>query len=264
MKHAIWMLWSLVVLFTGCTTLGPMPATTGVSAAPAGRPGLEVQAGGIPAYYLSAAAGENTTSGEPVQQLSGLIEPGRWLGVPGLIAGLRSYGEGGDRTFEPMLGYRHRFAEQGAVAAIAYGTRANGRSNDARYEATRVGGELAIDGTLFTSRWVSLHLQAAGAATYLSATGSYCTNTEGYGTDCQGDATDHRVDSEIEGLYTSATGSIVLGVMDGRPAGIFHGARFAFLTSVGHMPRLREGQQIDGTGYVSVGLSLTLGFGAER
>lgn len=263
MKHAIWMLWSLVVLFTGCTTLGPMPATTGVSAAPAGRPSVEVQAGAIPAYYLSTAA-RDTNYSEMAQQVSGLIEPGRWIGVPGLIAGLRSFGEGGDRTFEPMLGYRHRFSEQGAVAAIAYGTRANGRSNDAWYQATRVGGELAIDGTLFTSRWASLHLQAAGAATYLSATGSYCTNTEGYGTDCQGDATDHRVAGEIEGLYTSATASIALGVADGRPVGAFHGARLAFLTSVGHMPRLREGQQIDGTGYVTFGLSLTLGFGAER
>ena len=43
----------IVVVVSGCTTLGPMPATTGVAAIPSGRPGVEAQIGVVPSYHLS-------------------------------------------------------------------------------------------------------------------------------------------------------------------------------------------------------------------
>jgi len=33
------------LLVSACTTLGPMPATTGIAAVPAGRPSVELQGG---------------------------------------------------------------------------------------------------------------------------------------------------------------------------------------------------------------------------
>ena len=38
------------IFSTACTTLGPMPATTGVAAVPSGRPGFELQGGFAPGY----------------------------------------------------------------------------------------------------------------------------------------------------------------------------------------------------------------------
>src|SRR5580693_9452717 len=87
-----------------CTTLGPMPATTAISAVPSDRPGLEVQAAVVPAFYLSDAA-QSSNAGQATSQLSFLLEPDRLLGMPGLIVGLREFGASGDSLVEPYIGY---------------------------------------------------------------------------------------------------------------------------------------------------------------
>src|SRR5262245_56063744 len=45
----------VTIALTGCTALGPMPATTAVAPLPAGRPSFEVQVGALPGYYLSSS-----------------------------------------------------------------------------------------------------------------------------------------------------------------------------------------------------------------
>ncbi len=85
-----------VALTTGCTTLGPMPATTAVSAVPAGRPDAEFQLAAVPGYYLSSSVRQAPT-GAGISHLSMLVEPDKLIGVPGLIIGGRA---------EAMAGYR--------------------------------------------------------------------------------------------------------------------------------------------------------------
>src|SRR3978361_1216400 len=63
---------------SACTTLGPMPSSTGVAMAPAARPEIEMHAGVIPGYYLSSAV-ENGPSGAPVRELGAVLEPGRLI-----------------------------------------------------------------------------------------------------------------------------------------------------------------------------------------
>src|SRR5262245_14405612 len=94
----------LVAVVGACTTLGPMPATTGVSAIPSGRPGSEAQFGIMPAYHLSSSVSK--ARGSAVPQVGLLIEPDRWVGFPGLVIGGRVFGDGPDSPAEPMIGYR--------------------------------------------------------------------------------------------------------------------------------------------------------------
>jgi len=66
-----------------CTQLGPMPATTGITAMPVGRTALQAQVGVVPGFYGSQSA-QNEAKGAPIKHASLLLEPGRALGVPGL------------------------------------------------------------------------------------------------------------------------------------------------------------------------------------
>lgn len=252
----------LTLLATACTTLGPMPTTTGVSAIPNGRPGVEIQAGAMPSTYLSDSASESTTNGEPTSQLSAVLEPARWLGVKGLILGVRSWGDDGDSPVEPMIGLRRRIDETFAVAGLVYGTRARGEENEASYAATRVGGELAADVRLIPfGGTVELHAQGSLAATYLDATGRYCVQPNGEATDC--DTNTRRVDAAVEGIYAAANGGFSLDVAR-REHGLIHNIRLAMLFSVGARPRIRDGiQEKSNDTFTSVGLSLTLGFGED-
>ena len=261
MQHRILALGS--VLLTACTTLGPMPATTGVSAIPANRPGGEVQAAVIPVFYLSEATQEAPHESSASPQLSTVFEPDRLFGTKGLILGARTWGEGGDSPFEPMIGWRHRFDDRFAAAVIAYGTIVHGESGGAFYDATRAGGELAVDTLLVPmGDYLGLHLQATLAATYIEATGRYCVNTVGVGTDC--DDYSREVNGAIEGIYTSATAGASLDIAR-RPHGVLHGVRLAFLGAVGAMPKLRDGIQAPSKEtYKSFGLLLTVGLGSDH
>src|SRR5262245_58083568 len=109
---------------SGCTALGPMPATTAVSPVPANRSSLEGQVGGIPGHYLSSGVLE-TPKGSPLSQVALLVEPDSIIGVPGLVVGGRYVGSSEKGGYiEPMVGYRtfvdadKRFA----VSAVGYGT----------------------------------------------------------------------------------------------------------------------------------------------
>ncbi len=257
------MMLPFAVLATACTTLGPMPATTGISAIPSDRPGVEAQAGIMPAYYLSSAA-DDESRGEEIgtQQLSAVVEPDRLLGTKGLIVGARAWGE--DGAFEPMLGMRKRLDQTFAIAGIVYGTRVAGENTGASYEATRVGGELAVDAELIPlASWLAIHGQATVSATYLSASGRYCVDQTGDAIDCELDNKDHVVDASVEGIYPAATASITLDIAR-RRTGVIHSARIALIGAVGGMPRVRNGEQERGDMYRSIGMSLTLGFGSDR
>ena len=253
---------SLTVLATACTTLGPMPATTGVSAIPNGRPGVELQAGIMPSTYLSDAAQPPDSNGEPTRQLSAILEPARWLGVKGLIVGARTWGDEGDSPVEPMIGMRRKLDDTFAIAGIVYGTRAHGEESGASYAANRVGGELAFDAKLIPfGGTVALHGQGSLSATYLDATGTYCVGSTGTAIDC--DDTSRRVDAAVEGVYAAATGGFSLDIAR-RPHGVIHNIRVAFLASIGARPRIRDGIQEESKDhYKSFGLSLTLGLGED-
>lgn len=249
----------LAVAATACTTLGPTPATTGVSAVPVGRPGVELQAGIMPAFYLSDAAHDGDGEGAATAQVHAIIEPDRLFGTKGLILGARAWGEDGDSPIEPMIGYRRKLDNAFSIAGVAYGGHASGASSGASYQTTRFGGELAIDAGI-ASRWVGAHLLASVSATYLDASGEYCVGSDGYAIDCED--TSRRVDGTVEGIYTAATAGVALDIAR-RPHGSVHAIRVFLLGAAGKMPRLRDGMQMpSNSGYFSIGLGLSLGFGS--
>ncbi|HEU4731681.1 MAG TPA: hypothetical protein VFT22_27485 [Kofleriaceae bacterium] len=241
-----------------------MPSTTGISAVPSERPGVEAQAGFVPGYFLSSATYDDRHRGDVIGQLAGLIEPDRWIGARGLIAGARTWGQDGDHAFEPFLGVRHRIDGDLALAAIGHGTVMRGAERGASYRATRAGGELALDArVLAPARWLALHGQAAVSATYLDARGTYCADPGGAGVDCDQDGTDRVIDGSIRGVFAAATATLAIDF--GRvPDSSFHGLRLALLGSAGTMPQVRDGMQTDSARYVSLGLTLTLGLGNAR
>jgi hypothetical protein len=263
MKRMIWLVVLTAICATGCTTLGPMPATTGISAVPSGRPGIEAQVGIVPGYFLSEATQEPSHRGEPIGQLLALVEPDR-LGTPGLIIGARDWARDGDGAFEPFLGYRHRLDDDLALALIGYGTVMRAAERGASYRAIRVGGELAVDARLLApTTWLALHGQAAAAATYLDAHGSYCAGTTGLGVDCSEDGSARVIDGTIRGVFAAATATLALD-FGRRPAGSFHSFRLALLGTAGVMPQVRDGRETDGVHYVALGLTLTLGLGSAQ
>jgi hypothetical protein len=266
MKRMIWLVILSGVWATGCTTLGPMPATTGISAVPSGRPGVEAQVGLVPGYFLSDATQTSTGSqkADPSAQLLALIEPDHWIGARGLIAGAHYWGKHGDLTIEPFVGYRHRLDDDLSLALIGHGTTMHGVSSGASYQATRAGGELALDARVIApARWLALHGQAAVSATYLDANGTYCADRDGFGVDCNEDGTDRVINGSIHGVFAAATASAALDF--GRlPTGVFHSLRIALLAAAGVRPQVRDGVETDGVHYVSLGLTLTLGLGSAE
>jgi hypothetical protein len=249
---------------TGCTTLGPMPTTTGLAAVPSGRTGVEAQAGLVPGYLLSEATTKPENRGEPTSQLLGVVEPSDWLGTGGLVLGARAWGREGDSTLEPFVGYRHRLEDRFAIALFGYGTQMLGTQRGASYRATRVGGELAVDARVVQLfDWLALHGQAAVSTTYIDAKGTYCADEAGLGVDCGEDGMDRLVDGTVHGAFSAATGSIALDF--GRmPRSTFHSLRIALLGAAGTMPQLRDGRQHDATRYLSLGFTLTLGIGSPE
>lgn len=238
-----------------------MPATTAVSAVPANRPGFEAQGGFVPAFFLSKSA-QDRAGGAMTSQLSGLVEPDRWLGIPGLIVGARVYGQGNDTPGEPYLGYRSRIDDAISIAGIAYGTTASSSDRLASYHASRLGGEAALDAQLWApSPWFAVHAQASVAATAIDATGTYCVDASGLAVDCATDGTPNTmVDGKLSGVFPSASTTLAVD-LGRRDHGSFHGARVAALAAAGEMPLARDGVMQGRDTYYSFGLTLTLGFG---
>jgi hypothetical protein len=239
-----------------------MPATTGVSALPAGRPGVEAQAGFVPAFFLSRAV-QDKAGGAIASQLSALVEPDRLLGIPGLILGARVFGQDGDSPGEPYAGYRRQLDDDIAVGGIVYGTSAHHEARLASYSATRAGAEAAIDAELWAPfSWLGVHAQGAVSATAVSAKGTYCVDDQGIAKDCDTTtpANNTMIDGNISGVFPAATATLAFDVHTGSS---FHGARVAAMAAAGQMPLVANGMQTGSGSYYSIGLLLTLGLGAR-
>lgn len=241
-------------LVTACTTMGPMPATTMVSAVPLERPGFEVQAGGVPGYYLSDST--HNPRGTVHGQLGGLVD----TGASGVIVGARQAGEEGDAILEPFVGIRRKLDDTFALAALVFGTHAEHASGRADYAATRAGGELAADATVFPGEYASLHAQAALDATALWARGHYCVDGVGEAIDCDNDGKDTVVEAHASGVYVAGSLGLSLDLLRAQHAAV-RLIRFGMTITAGAMPRIRDGRQEVGDPYVSGGASLTLAFG---
>lgn len=257
-----------VVLASGCTVLGPMPATSGLNPVPNPRPGIEIGVAAVPGYYLSDTVQEpDETYAGPGAQVTGMIEPGELIDLPGLSIGARWVGGGDGAGYaEPMLRYRRYLDAQQrfALAGVAFGTYAKESSMEQEYSALRLGGEAMADVRLTAkSQWLEVHLGVSAAATALDAEGRYCLDSDRrWATDCDISA-GPPVNTSVGGVYPSGTGALALH--SGRHLlGVFHGLRLALMASVGSQPEVEYAEQESARAYVSAGLSLTLGLGARQ
>jgi hypothetical protein len=258
MKHAVLL---IVSLLCACTTLGPNPATTGVSAIPAGRPSVDGQIGTVPAFYASQSA-QNEAKGAAVAQLGLLAEPDRWLKIPGLILGGRIYGQSGDTLGEPYVGYRSTVDERISVVAGVYGSAKRSTKKMASYHGTRVGAEAGVDASLASlTSWLSLHTQASLAATRILTSGTYCIDAMGIAKDCDEEmpANNTMISGKQTGIYPSGTATLSLAAA--RNDGWFRTAQLALHGSVGTMPLVKDGEKQGSGTYTGLGLTLTLGVG---
>ncbi len=222
--------------------------------------------GGIlPGHYLSAAVVESP-DGAGIPQLAVAIQPDSLTGIPGLVVGARVFGEDGDSPIEPVLGYRRAFGpdETGAIAAYVYGTRASAEDSGASYRATRAGGELMGDiRVLRANRWIEPHLFGSFNATFLDVEGTYCTTPDRrWGEDCAEppDPPKPMLTATVDGVYAAATVGVAAELLRHRDSW-FHGARVAFTSTGGMMPRVEQGAETDPEAFFAFGLSLTVGVG---
>ncbi len=256
-------------LLVGCTTLGPMPAATGIPAEPATRPDFDLSVAALPGYYLSSAV-RSDGEGTPIKQASVTFEPDRWISLPGLVGAARYVGEKAQGGYlEPMLGYRtFADAEQRlAFAGFAFGTHASGESKGASFSATRAGAELGVEYRLTpSSHWLELHVLASAMLTGLDASGDYCLDSAlRYGVDCSDDPANPSPRRSVDagGFYPSVNGGFALESADHLHS-FFHGIRFALLAGAGSMPTIVGGTQSDAKAYTSLGGALALGFGPSE
>ncbi len=250
------------LLASGCTTLGPMPAATGVSAVPAARPEGELGFSAAPASYLSSGAVADP-KGAAVPQVTALFDPDRLI-LPGLILAARGVASGGAGGFvEPMLGYRRALTDRFAGAVVVYGTHASGAQNGARFDADRYGAELDADVRVTgASRWAELHVAWGVALTGVSGNGRYCVDERGYCVDC-GAMPAATVDAVGSGAYVTGNAALVVDLFRHRESW-FHGGRVAFGVAGGTMPTWRNGVQGDAATYATLGLHVSWAVGAER
>jgi hypothetical protein len=251
---------------TGCTALGPMPATTAVAPVAAGRPSFELEVGAVPGYYLSSSV-QKESKGAAITQAAIVVEPDSVIHVPGLIVGGRYVGESSKGGYpEPMLGYRTFLDTEKRIAmsAVGYATHGNGSARGASYAVTRGGAEAGVDlRATPENKWVELHVVAGASLTGLKAEGTYCIDAQKtYGIDCPNIMASYQ-NASAGGVYPAATGGISLDV--GRHFnGEFHGSRVELLVGGGTMPKVTSGAQESAHSYASAGLSISVGFGEGR
>ncbi|MEO6776310.1 MAG: hypothetical protein ABI467_25415 [Kofleriaceae bacterium] len=254
----------VISLLSACTTLGPMPATTGVSAVPMQRAGFEVQGGTVPGFYLSKSA-QDEAGGAPIAQLAAVFEPDHLIKLPGLIVGGRVFGQSGDAPIEPYVGYRKKIGDL-SFAGVLFGTGKRSSDRLASYHATRLGLELAANAPVWSpARWLDIDVQGALEATRIAASGSYCVNAMGDAQDCDTDnpQTNTMITGHTDGYFPA--GTLTLGFEIGRAAeGVFHGVRLAILGSAGAMPLLRDGLERSTDFYVTAGFTLAVAFGEHE
>jgi hypothetical protein len=253
---------ALLASVSACTTLGPMPATTGLSATPIGRPGMQIQAGAVPGYYASKSV-QNKAEAEPIKQLSALADLDHWLGVPGLIFGVRVFGESGDAPGEAFVGYRKKLGTV-SISGVAFGSTKRSEKQLASYHGTRLGAEGAVEAELAHNSWLGVHAQAAVTATYSSLSGTYCVNSTGIAVDCSPDEpqSNTTVTGDDKGVYPAATGQLAVDL--GPHHGVFDNARLALLGTAGTMPLIVDGAKRETAAYLMLGATLSVAFGFER
>jgi hypothetical protein len=247
-----------MALATGCTTLGPMASNTGVSAVPQGRPSLQATVAATPGYYLSAATTEDQ-KGSAIPSFALLFEPDRWLSLPGLYLAGRVIGKSGTGILvEPVLGYR-KLIDRLSLGIAFFGTQGSGDDDGASFRALRVGGEVQGDVRITRPAIVELHAFFGATGTYVSAEGDYCSDPSGHGVSCNGATAD--TSAEAEAFYPSAHLGLALDIAQHRESA-FHGVRVALQGAVGSMPQVVGGVEQSSAIYASVGLSLSVSFGA--
>jgi hypothetical protein len=260
----MWRTLTMLALTSGCTTLGPMPATTGASFAPAARPDVTVGAAELPGYFLSSSVRQDA-KGTPVGQASVLVEPDRWLDLPGAVIGGRYVGKSDQGGYpEPMLGYRS-YLDDGkrlALGALLYGTRGSGESKRASYQAWRVGSEVGSDFRITPeSHWLELHVFGSAALTAVSAEGEYCLDEQlRYGVDC-GDM-QVPVSADARGFYPSFDAGLGLEVARHLDS-VIHGVRLDLQIGAGTMPTVVGTEQTRARTYAALGGGVSLGLGAK-
>ena len=250
----------------GCTTLGPMPGMTMANPLPTtgDRPGVELQAGMVPGFYMSQGVEEQASEYTVQPQYAGWFEPGSLLGpASGLGVGLRFVGGGGN-LWEPMVRYRLYVDddERVALSVVGFGTYAEGSDKGASYSMGRGGAEVTFDARLTPkNRWAELHVSGGVSVTGVGAEGRWCSNpATGWAQRCEdGEATD--VHREI----TTALPAAFIGLSADlfRDVPVFHGLRIGAWFAGGIMPELRSKPATeDQPPWVSAGMSVTAGLGA--
>jgi hypothetical protein len=245
-----------------------MPVMTAIPLAPLERPGLEVQAGIVPGYYLSATVREKPEAAA-IPQLAALLEPDELLHVPGLFAGARYAGEASEgAALEPLIGYRtyldddKRFSLAG-VGFIAY---ASGEDGAASFSALRGGAEAGVDARLTpSSKFIELHANLGATLTALDAHGTYCVGVDGrFGVDCAAPPPEPMpIAGSASGIFPTGHAGVSVDFARHLRAA-FHGVRLAVDGALGTMPTVVSGEQQSAKWYGAAGLSLTLGFGASH
>jgi hypothetical protein len=240
---------------------------TGIPAPPLERPGVELQVGAIPGYYLSSSVAQDPKAAA-LPQVAGVFEPDELIHVPGLLAGARYAGNdhsGG--ALEPLLGYR-TFLDGGkrfslaTLGFLAYGSAAD---KGASFTAWRGGLEGGVDARVTgPSKYAELHTNLGATFTAVGAKGDYCLGVDGlYGIDCPDEPAQRKLTSaSASGIFPSAHAGLSLDF--GRHLRApFHGVRLAFDLAGGTLPTVVAGQQHSAKLYGTGGLSLTLGLGAS-
>lgn len=253
---------SLVALavLASCTTLGPVPTSTGVSPLPQQRPGVDVQAAVVPGFHLSTTTiKDDDKQGSGFPQAAAVFEPDRLLGVPGVIVGGRAIFNNPNQV-EPFVGWRGYVdgARRYALAAVAYGTRSRGSERGASVDATRVGaevvGEVELDGMF--------HAVVGVSTTVVWAKGAYCRDDDGVGADCP-DTNPMPEDARLTDIVPAGRAGLALDFARNRDSA-FHGGRVELSVSAGAMPRVIDGTQVGHDPFVALGLGLTMRLGARN
>ena len=251
-----------MIAMSACTRLGPMPATTGVSAIPGGQPGGEVQAGFVPGFYLSEAT-RDRARGEAIPALSGLFDVARLISPENVILGFRMFGSGNDMPGEPFVGWRQALAHDVWLGGVVYGSSTSATSRGASYDALRLGAEAMVDARLVEiAERFAVHVQASVSATHVDAKGSYCTGPNDLGVDCDGGADGNSTArGHLAGVFPAGTATLALDFARSQSS-YLHGVRVALVGAAGLMPLLQNGTQV-GSWYGSIGVLVTIGFGAR-
>jgi hypothetical protein len=254
---------AVAAVAAACTTMGPTPATTGFTARPMPRAGIDMQVGLVPGHNLSSSVVESP-DGNSIKQLSAALQYDELIGLPGLVLGARLFGNEGDTPVEPVIGYRRELSDGVAsIGGFIYGTHAEHEEYGASYSATRLGGELSTDIRVIKNRWLEPHLFGGLNVQHLSAEGTYCTDDMGqWAVDCAEppDPPKPTATATARGTYPAGHVGVAVEVMRHRDSW-FHGGRIAFSLAGGIMPHVESALQTDNESYFAAGLTLSVGIG---